>query len=62
MERYITDTIIGDVEQGLWFDMALRSAEGCKKDAERCKGERQHMRLKRAERFEQIAENILARV
>lgn len=53
---------IGDIDQGYWFDMALRSAEGCRNDADRCLGRRRQLRIERAQRFEQIAENILARV
>ncbi len=56
------DIVIGDIDQGYWFDMALRSAEGCRNDAQLYKGDRRQLRLDRADRFEQIAQSILDRV
>ncbi len=56
------DLIIGDIDQGYWFDMALRSAEGWMNDAQFYSGDRRQMRLDRAKEFELIAEKILAEV
>lgn len=53
---------LGEMDSGVWFDNALRSAEGWKLDATRYQGARRELRLQHAKRMEAIAEHILASV
>lgn len=52
-------TTIRDIDPGAWFDMAMRSAEGCRQDARLVQGKRRDLRIARALRFEAIAERMV---
>ncbi len=53
---------LDEMDSGVRFDNALRSAEGWKLDAARYLGARRELRLQHAKRMETIAEHILASV
>lgn len=53
---------LGEMDSGVWFDNALRSAKGWRLDAAFYQGVRKELRLRHAERMEAIAEHILANV